>query len=126
MGSIAIVFTATVGLLVVWQFLAGKGTKSHVKRGVLVLLLSIPPAVLNTLSRFSRDENILDHPAVLVHIVLGGLFYLAVLCTILTGIHVSRTGTRSRWHKASAYYTIVLFLVMFLVPIVMRTLGLKY
>ena len=126
MGRIAIIFTAIVGLLVVWQFLAGKGTKSHIKRGMLILLLSIPPAILNTLYRFSRDENILDHPAVLVHIILGGLFYLAVLCAILTGIHRSRTGTRSRWHKVSAYSIVVLFLIMFLIPIVMRTLGLKY
>lgn len=126
MGSIAIIFTAIVGLLVVWQFLAGKGTKSHIKRGMLILALSIPPAVLNTLSRFSRDEKISDHPAVLVHIVLGGLFYLAVLCTIITGAHLLRTGRRSKNHKVSAYSIAVLFLIMFLVPMIMRTLGLKY
>jgi len=126
MGGIAIIFTAIVGLLVVWQFLAGKGTKSHIRRGLLILVLSIPPAILNTLYRFSRNENILDHPAVLVHIVLGGLFYLAVLCTILTGIRLSRTGKGSGWHMVSAYSIVVLFLIMFLVPIVMRILGLKY
>lgn len=126
MDRVAVVFTAIVGLLVVWQFLSEKGTKSHIKRGLLILVLSIPPAILNTLSRFSRDEKISDHPAVLVHIVLGGLFYLVVLCTILTGVHRSRTGTRSKWHKVSAYSIVVLFLIMFLVPIVMRTLGLKY
>ena len=126
MGRIAIIFTAIVGLLVVWQFLARKGTKSHIKRGLLILVLSIPPAVLNTLSRFSRNENILDHPAVLVHIVLGSIFYLAVFCTIITGVHLLRTGRRSKNHKMSAYSIIVLFLIMFLIPIIMRMLGLKY
>lgn len=120
MEKIALVFTAVVGLLIVWQFLAEKGRKNHVIRGLLILILSIPPAILNTFSRFSRSENILNSPSVLIHIVLGSFFWLTVLVTILTGIYLLKTREGGKRHKISAYSIIALFVIMFLVPRIMR------
>lgn len=120
MEKVALVFTTAVALLIVWQFFGEKGKKNHIIRGVFILALSIPPAILNTASRLSRGENISDSPSVLVHIVLGSLFWFTVLTTIILGIHMWVTGKYSKKHKISAYAIIALFIIMFFVPRIMK------
>ncbi len=115
MRILVIAMAVCIGPIILWQFLAKKGSWAHVVRYIAVCLLSVAIVVLNTSYMQVKWDR-----AFAFHVIAGSVYFLGLAVVGISGWQLKRGRVSRKFHRWSIGITLVFLFLTALVPRILR------